>query len=158
SEDLRYSAGEWLRHRLQDDIMGDSWPKAEVSSAIQIGARGRPAVGEEAPSQAESMSVDATMPALSPDDLPRYRLALDRAIRAWGLLADHVRARLTAAIRRAHGVVLKDGFTGGPDIPRSFSVACDVFRESLHELHEFDESPPDFPWPQWGERALAATG
>jgi hypothetical protein len=100
----------------------------------------------------------ATIPLLSVDDLLRYRLTLDRAIRAWGLLAGHVRAQLTAALRRAHGEILRDGFEGGPDLPRAFSDACTTFREALGELHAFDQSPPAFPWPTWGGRALAPTG
>jgi HEAT repeat protein len=98
------------------------------------------------------------MKSLSEEDLPRYRLAIDRAVRTWGLLADHVRARLTAAFRRAHGVVLKDGFAGGPDIPRSFPEACESFRDALRKLHEFDGFSLDFPWPQWGDEALAQAG
>lgn len=119
--------------------------------------QGGPGLGLEAEIMGRSST---TVPSLrlSEDDLPRYRLALDRAIRAWGQLANHVRARLTGTFRRAHGVVLNDGFSGGPDIPCSFSAACNLFRAALCELHEFDDSPPDFPWPQWGEIALALTG
>src|SRR5690242_14671739 len=95
-----------------------------------------------------SLSGESAMPPLSADDLPRYRRAIDRAVRAWGHLADHVRARLTAALRRAHDTNLRDGFEGGPDIPRSFAQACLGFRQALNDLRAFEDHPPEFPWPQ----------
>jgi hypothetical protein len=98
------------------------------------------------------------MPPLSADDLPNYRRAVDRAVRAWGHLADHIRVRLTVALRRGHGTDLRDGFEGGPDIPRSFPAACLAFRQALNDLRAFEDSPPDFPWPEWGNRALALDG
>jgi hypothetical protein len=98
------------------------------------------------------------MPALSDDDLPRYRRAIDRAVRAWGQLADYVRARLTAALRRAHGTDLRDGFEGGPDIPRTFAEACTTFRQALIDLYGFEDDPSVFPWPHWGRRALTLDG
>jgi hypothetical protein len=98
------------------------------------------------------------MPPLSEDDLPNYRRAIVRAVRAWGQLANHVRARLTAALRRAHGTDLRDGFEGGPDIPRSFPEACHSFRQALNDLHAFEDYPPDFPWPRWGNQSLTLDG
>ena len=98
------------------------------------------------------------MPPLSADDLPNYRRAIDRAVSAWGHLADHIRVRLTAALRRAHGTNLPDGFEGGPDIPRSFPEACHAFRQALYDVNAFEDHPSDFPWPQWGNRSLALDG
>jgi hypothetical protein len=98
------------------------------------------------------------MQPLSADDISSYRRAIDRAVRAWGHLADHIRARLTAALCRAHGTNLRDGFEGGPDIPRSFPEACLGFRQALNDLHAFEDHPPDFPWPQWGNRSLTLDG
>jgi nucleoside phosphorylase len=95
------------------------------------------------------------MPSLAADDLPHYRRAIARAVRAWGLLTGHVRVRLTAALRRAHGTNLRDGFEGGPDIPRSFPEACANFRQALSALHAFEDHPPEFPWPPWGDRVLS---
>ena len=98
------------------------------------------------------------MPLFSADDLPSYRRGIDRAVRTWGHLADHIRARLTAALRRAHGTNLCDGFEGGPHIPRSFAEACLGFRHALTDLHSFEDNPRDFPWPQWGNRTLTLDG
>jgi nucleoside phosphorylase len=98
------------------------------------------------------------MPTLSEDDLSRYRRAIGRAVRTWGQLADHVRARLAAALRRVHGTNLRDGFEGSPDIPRTFAESCITFREALIDLYGFEDNPPVFPWPQWGRWKLTLDG
>lgn len=98
------------------------------------------------------------VPSLSADDLPSYRRAIERVIHTWGSLANHIRVRLTAALRREHGTSLQDGFEGRPDIPRSFQEACIAFRQAIQSLHVFEKHPPDFPWLQWVNLSLTLDG
>jgi hypothetical protein len=95
---------------------------------------------------------------LSEEDLPPYRRALNRVIRAWQLLAAHAWLHLTARLRQLHSVDLQPRFIDDPDIPRTFREASGSFQTALSELSKFDEVPPDSLWVWCGEQTLTSIG
>src|SRR5207245_1752916 len=76
--------------------------------------------------------------AASISEVVRFRCALLEAIDTWQLVGAYIWERIAAEIRVLFGEDLSgQRMTAEPDLPRTFSEACNLFRGALAGLSEF---------------------
>jgi len=97
--------------------------------------------------------------AASISEVVRFRGALLRAIDTWQLVGAYVWERIAAEIRVVFGRELSgQRMTAEPDLPRTFSEACNLFRNAFSDLAEFVHIPSGFPWVWCGGESLTFSG